>query len=142
MESYHQGRWVVFRTVLHIDKVYGHGYGVEDHFSEIVDTGERIVKIIDEKAGYIRPDQNDLPEVFGRYLGHYSVLKRLYDRVRARLEHSSRDSDDAWSNDPQKTPIAVNDAAKVPREIDGLVTAGFIAIREELNAWRAQSGNA
>ena len=142
MEIYHQGRWVVFRTVFHIDQIYGQGYGVEDHFSEIVATGERIVKIIDEKAGYIRPDQNDLPEVFARYLAHYSVLKRLYDHVRARPEHSSRDTDEAWSNDAQKPPIAVIDAAKFPREIDGLVTAGFLAIREELNAWRAKAGNA
>jgi hypothetical protein len=132
----------VFRTLLHIDKVYGQGYGVEDYFSEIVATGERMVKIIDEKAGYIRPDQNDLPEVFGRYLAHYSVLKKLYDHVKSGSEHSPRDTDDAWSTVPQRPPIAVIEAAVFPREIDGLVTAGFIAIREELNAWRAKAGNA
>lgn len=142
MEIYYQGRWVVFRTLLHIDKVYGQGHGVEDYFSEIVATGDRMVKIINEKAGYIRPDQNELPEVFGRYLAHYSVLKRLYDHIRARSETLPRETDDIWSSGSQRPPIAVIEAAVFPREIDGLVTAGFIAIREELNAWRAKAGNA
>jgi hypothetical protein len=49
-------RWVRFRTVLHISKVYGCAYGVEDYFNAIANIGARMVKVIEEKAGYA-PEQ-------------------------------------------------------------------------------------
>jgi hypothetical protein len=135
MEIHSNGRWVLFRTLLHIEQVYGRGYGVDDYFSEIVETGGRMVKTIQEKAGYVRPEQNDLPAVFGRYLAHYSVLKRLHDHVTAQYGGAS-----SGAHNP-KPPIAVIEAAVFPREIDGLVAEGFWAITEELNSWRVKAGS-
>ena len=121
------GSWDRFRTVLHIDEVYGRGYGIEEYFDEIVKIGGLITKVISEKAGYARPDSSDLLAVFGRYLAHYSVLERLHCQVKARHleEGSSLDNE-----------IVVDGRAAFPHEIHGLVEQDFMAINQELSEWR------
>jgi hypothetical protein len=60
--------WERFRTVMHIDQVYGRGFGVETYFDEIVSIGARIVTIIEQNAGYARPEEEQLMNVFAKYL--------------------------------------------------------------------------
>jgi len=121
------GSWDRFRTVLHIDEVYGNGYGIEEYFDEIVKIGGLITKVISEKAGYARPDSSELLAVFGRYLAHYSVLERLHYQVKA------RHSEDGSSLDNE---IVVDGRAAFPHEIHGLVEHDFLAINQELSEWR------
>ena len=135
------GKWVRFRTLLHFELVYGQGYGTDDYFSEIVEIGSRMVKVIQEKAGYIRPEQTELSNVFGRYLAHYSVLKKLHDYIRAEHKPAPLGGDDIPTHQFRKPPIAVIEAAVFPRDIDGMVTDGFLAITGELSSWRAKGGS-
>lgn len=83
-------QWIRFRTVMHIGEVYGRDYGIEDYFDELVVIGGRIVDVIEQKAGYARPDQPDLPSVFGKYLAHYSVLNRLHSAMKAKYAPPSQ----------------------------------------------------
>lgn len=114
--------WVTFRTIMHLQEVYGKGYGVEPYFDEIVSIGEQIVKVIHDKAGYARPEELELSEVFGKYLAHYSVLTKLHAALK----------------DPSKT-IPVDQWAVFPNEIHGLVAKGFNAISDDLMEWRARA---
>jgi hypothetical protein len=126
-----KGQWGRFRTIMHIDKVYGQNYGIEDYFDEVVSIGGRIVKVITEKAGYVRADQSELAAVFGKYLAHYSVLERLHSHMKARR--------DAKAHDQPSETIKVDESAVFPLEIQRLVDAGFGAITRELNEWRARA---
>jgi hypothetical protein len=126
-----KGQWGRFRTIMHIDKVYGQNYGIEDYFDEVVSIGGRIVKVITENAGYVRADQSELAAVFGKYLAHYSVLERLHSHMKARR--------DAKAHDQTSETIKVDESAVFPLEIQRLVDAGFGAITRELNEWRARA---
>lgn len=114
--------WVPFRTIMHLHEVYGKEYGVEPYFDEIVSIGGQIVKVIHDKAGYARPEELELSEVFGKYLAHYSVLTQLHAALK----------------DPSKK-IPVDQWAVFPNEIQGLVDAGFNAISGDLMEWRARA---
>lgn len=125
------GQWVRFRTIMHIRKIYGQKYGIEDYFNELVAIGGRMVKVIAEGAGYVRPEQSDLVSVFGKYLAHYSVLDRLHSHMKAQW--------DAPVHGVSAPTIEVDESAVFPQEIQGLVDAGFGAITRELNEWRAKA---
>ena len=135
------GKWIPFRTILHIDEVYGKNYHVDDYFDAVVAIGAGIVKVIEENAGYARPEQSDeVLSVFGKYLAHYSVLERLHSQTKEKhypseVPASSR----ARSVVSSKQTIAVDESAVFPKEIQGLVDAGFKEIIAELNAWRAKA---
>lgn len=130
-EIYLSGQWVRFRTIMHISKVYGQGYGIEDYFNELVAIGGRMVKVIAEGAGYVRPEQSDLVSIFGKYLAHYSVLDRLHSHMKAQW--------DAPVHGVSAPTIEVDESAVFPQEIQDLVDAGFGAITRELNEWRAKA---
>jgi len=104
--------WVQFRTVKHLDKVYGCGYGVEPIFD---------AKLISERAGYVRGDQDELAKVLGRYLAHFVTLRTI-------VEHAKNP---AASQAPY-----VNEGAVFPVGIQGLVDVGFRQLGEELRSWR------
>ncbi len=125
--------WTHFRTVMHIREVYGKGYGVEEYFDVVVAIGGRMVKIIEENAGYARPEQTELLAVFGKYLAHYSVLKRLHSDMQAPA--------DAGGNQQRGTvgSMKVHESAVFPREIKRLVDEGFEAINKELLEWRSRA---
>ena len=125
-----EDRWRRFRTVLHIDKVYGHAFGVEDYFDGIAAIGARIVKVIEENAGYARPEQRDLVSLFGRYLAHQAVLERLIKHHKSRLDNPSL----------VLAPMSVDESAVFPAEIQTVIDTGYHSITEELNAWRARAG--
>src|SRR5262249_30148832 len=38
------GKWVQFRTILHLEQVYNQGYGVESYFDAMLSIGDQIVK--------------------------------------------------------------------------------------------------
>jgi hypothetical protein len=130
-EIFLSAQWVRFRTILHIGNVYGCGYGIESYFDGVVACGARMVKVIEEKAGYIRPEQGELGSVFGQYLAHYSVLEKLHAYVKAKREDQPE----------EPLPMAVVESAVFPTEIDMLIDSGFQAIRAELEIWRARAGS-
>jgi len=128
------GEWTRFRTVLHLAEVYGRGFGIEDYFDEIVAIGERIQKIIAERAGFVRPDDSELLMVFGRYLAHYAILKRLHSELKVR-----RDAGDSMQKPATSVPMKVQESAVFPHEIHELVKKGFEAISTDLMDWRRKA---
>lgn len=123
-------QWGMFRTIVHIDEVYGRAYGVEAYFDEVVAIGGRIVAVIEQKAGMARPDQPDLPEVFGRYLAHYSVLRILHAQKKAMYLGTAST---AATSQPA-SQISVMEVAAFPIELQGLVDKGFDAVNKDLKA--------
>lgn len=114
-------QWTRFRTVQHLPEVYGKMYGVEPYFDDVVAVGERMADVIREKAGYARSEDSDLLVYLGKYLGHFFVLKRLYERAKAGQE------------------IVVNEAdraATFPKKIQKLVCEGFAEINKQVMEWR------
>jgi len=133
-------QWVRFRTIMHIGEVYGRNYGIEDYFDEVIAIGGRMVTVIAEKAGYARPEQSDLVSVFGKYLAHYSVLDRLHSGMKTKHETPGRGGDALnQTHDASAPAIVVDESAVFPKEIQGLVDAGFDAIVTALNEWRAKA---
>jgi hypothetical protein len=128
------GQWERFRTVLHLGEVYGRRFGIEDYFDEIVAIGERIQKIVAEKAGFARPDDSDLLLVFGRYLAHYAILRRLHSELKARLG-----AGDSIEGSTTSVPMKVQESAVFPHEIQDLVKNGFEAISKDLMEWRRRA---
>ena len=114
-------QWVRFRTVEHIAEVYNRGYGVEPYFNDVVDVGQRIVGLIQDKAGYARQEDGQLILVMGQYLAHFFVLKRLLERVRA-------------NESPHES--FVDKFATFPAEIQELVNKGFQEINKQVIEWR------
>jgi hypothetical protein len=130
--------WTRFRTVLHIAEVYGKGYGVEGYFDELIGIGKRMVKIIEAKAGYVRPEQKELHSVFGQYLAHYAILMRLHSARKARFQL------DALGGGPLVPvtfidPSKIHESAAFPQRIQDLVDDGFTNTNNELQAWRAKA---
>lgn len=136
------GHWVPFRTIMHIGEVYGQNYGIEDYFDELVAIGGRIVTVIAEKAGYIRPEQSDLVSVFGKYLAHYSVLGRLHSQIRDQYNASTQSGGNSENQECDRSTqvMTVDESAVFPKEILSLVDAGFEAISQELNSLGAKAG--
>lgn len=115
------GEWTQFRTVRDLGAVYNKGLKVEPCFDAVVAVGERMAKLIEEKAGYARPDDTELVRVMGVYLAHYAVLSRLHSAARK-------------GEDIQ--PTVGDQQATFPLEIQKLVNDGFDAINAEVMRWR------
>jgi hypothetical protein len=130
------GRWVRFRTVLHIFEVYGKGYEVEAYFDEIVAIGAEMVKIIHEQAGYARAEEEDLMTVFSKYLAHFAVMKAMHDAAKARVSPQTP----AVQGAPvvPHTP-GVNPSAAFPYAIHPLINQGFEAISSDIRQWRQRA---
>lgn len=128
-QIYVNDEWVIFRTITHINEVYGKGYGIESYFDELVDIGSRMVNIVENKAGYVREDQSELADVFGKYLAHYTVLCQLHKQMKKSLETQEKTSI------LQKPSMPVDHTAAFPREIQGLVQKGYQKLNKELNSW-------
>jgi hypothetical protein len=131
------GNWTRFRTVLHIDQVYGHDFGVDTYFDEIVKIGERIVGIIEGNAGYARPEEAELMEVYAKYLAHYAVLQAVHRtaRLRARVARSKQPATSA----AVAKAIVVDQAAVFPEELQTLIEKGFNALTGEVAAWQQKA---
>lgn len=115
------GQWLRFRTVKHFAEVYKKGYGVEPYFDDVIEVGERLADTIREKAGFARPEDNDLVHVMGDYLAHYLVLKRLHNRIiKGEALHLS----------------SADEQAVFPNKIQKLVDEGFHAINKQVIEWR------
>ena len=114
-------KWVRFRTVRHLDEVYNKDYGVEPYFDDVIDVGSRLAKVIRQKAGFARQDDNDLVQVMGEYLAHYLVLKRLHDRAKSGEEIHMN---------------AADEQAIFPNRIQELFDKGFKSINQQVMEWR------
>ena len=125
-----------FRTALHIRTVYGKGYGVDQYFDEIVATGARIVKVIEEKAGYVLPEQHTLPAVFGQYLAHYAILQLLHSQVKNDTA-STRENTSAVAASKQTTRI--DESAVFPLELPAQISQGFTILTKALQEWGSKS---
>jgi hypothetical protein len=118
------GEWEGFKTVRDLGAVYNQGLNVEAYFDAVVEVGERMGKLIEDKAGYARPDDTELVKVMGVYLAHYSVLSRLHK---------------AAQNKERVEPTAGDQEATFPLEIQELVNKGFNALNKEVMAWRKRA---
>lgn len=131
------GEWERFRTVLHISRVYGHRYGIDTYFDEIVRIGGSMVEIIKQQAGYSRPEESELMMVFARYLAHYAILNHVHEEAeqqRAKHEHvasSKTNGDDS--------ALVVDLSATFPEEIHGLINRGFAALTTSVQGWRQKA---
>jgi hypothetical protein len=128
---YLNGAWVDFKTILHLEHAYARRYGIEPYFDEVVAIGARMVAVIEGKAGYVRPEQKDLVQVFGKYLAHFRVLERLHAAMKARQQSVEHGNASSISD-----TMGVDESAVFPKEIQGLVDKGFEALNKELSEWR------
>lgn len=62
---------------------------------EIVEIGEKISKLILDKGGLAKSDNNDLIDALSEYLGHYSILKDVYSKA---LQNPSQLNQVRYSN--------------------------------------------
>lgn len=131
--------WERFRTVMHIDEVYGQNYGVETYFDEIVAIGARTVRIIEQNAGYARPEEKELMDVFAKYLAHFAVLEHLHGLARKRLEYFLHQTSEIADQGSGLAPMKVDVSAVFPNELHGLMTAGFSALTEDIEQWRQKA---
>jgi hypothetical protein len=135
------GTWERFRTVMHISQVYGKGFGVETYFDEIVSIGARIVTIIEQHAGYARPEEKGLMPVFAKYLAHFAVLKHLHDEAKAKIAAESASSNNTISvSDSPVQSLKVDLSAVFPEELHALINDGFEAIINDIGEWRRKAG--
>ncbi|WP_018014682.1 hypothetical protein [Teredinibacter turnerae] len=130
-QIFENNAWIDFRTVTHIDSVYGHNFNIEQYFDEIIKIGERMVKIIEDKAGYVREDQPELAEIFGQYLAHYAVLRKIHHERQRVFNNPKYDKE-------QSTTISADESAAFPRNIQKLVQKGYKDLNTELNNWGEQ----
>lgn len=128
-QIFDNNEWVVFRTITHIEKVYGKDYGVEKYFDELLGIGGRMVAIVENRAGYVREDQPELADVFGIYLAHYTVLCQLHKQMKKSFEHQGE------AIGSPRSCMPVDHTAAFPREIQGLVQEGYRKLNRELNNW-------
>jgi hypothetical protein len=130
------GQWERFRTVLHICRIYGHGFGVDTYFDEIVGIGQNMVGIIRKQAGCARPEEKDLMAVFAQYLAHFAVLKHVHQEAQ---EQRLRTENTSANEDPKDSPMAVDLSAVFPEEIHGLINQGFDALTQSVQQWRQKA---
>jgi hypothetical protein len=131
------GNWTRFRTVIHIFNVYGQGLGVDTYFDEIVSIGAQMVKIIQENAGYARPQERDLMVVFGRYLAHFAVLKAVHDAAKANVGTGQAGG---AARSATVTPLLqVNVSAAFPEVIHTLINQGFDALTTDIEQWHQKA---
>ncbi len=115
--------WTRFRTVKHLGDVYNKKYGIEPYFDDVVDVGSRMATLIRDKAGYARPEDDDLIKVMGTYLAHYAVLSRLHKRAQEGMIISTN----------------MDDEAVFPVHIQNLVNRGYQSINGQIIQWRNQA---
>lgn len=134
------GKWERFRTVMRISEVYGKGFGVETYFDEIVSIGARIVTIIEQHAGYARPEEKDLMAVFAKYLAHFAVLKHLHDEAKAKLAAGKAVGTHADAvSAPSVLSTKVDLSAAFPENLHTLINDGFEAITKDIETWRRKA---
>lgn len=126
--------WERFRTVMHIDQVYGQGFGVETYFDEIVSIGARTVTIIEQNAGYARPEEEQLMNVFAKYLAHFAVLKHLHGIAKSQLGNAR-----LHASDSSREQLKVDVSAVFPVELHDLINQGFKAITKDIEQWREKA---
>jgi hypothetical protein len=132
--------WTRFRTVLHISKAYGLGLGVDAYFDEIVAIARRIEKIIQESAGYARPEEEELMTVFGKYLAHVAVLKCLHQQMQKPIqEWPGADGRPLPEERDGSAGMVVDQEAVFPLRIRPLIYTGFAAITENIEKWRQRA---
>ena len=110
-----------FEAVKHLAEVYNKNYGVEPYFDDVIEVGSRMVDVIREKAGFARPEDDELVKVMGEYLAHYLVLKRLHERAKTggKLHLNAAD-----------------EHATFPNQVQSLVDKGFKTINQQVMEWR------
>ena len=128
-QIYLEGDWRRFRTVLHLNHIYSKPYGVEGYFDELVGIGNQMVNIIMKTAGYARSEEKEINSVFGKYLAHFAVLKRLHADIQS-------GSNKSLGSGSAMISLHIQETAVFPQEIQQLVNKGFEEINCELRSWR------
>jgi hypothetical protein len=124
---------------MHIGQVYGRGFGVESYFDEIVSIGKRIVNIIEQNAGYARPEEKQLMSVFAKYLAHYAVLKHLHDVAQADQARARSHANNSTTETDTLEVLKVDVSAVFPTELHDLINDGFQAIIKDIEQWRGKA---
>ncbi|MCK8663760.1 hypothetical protein M1M11_02560 [Pseudomonas azerbaijanoccidens] len=91
----------------------------------IIDTGERMAKIIEEKSGLVKPSSQVLIGCLGIYLAHLTALKDAYS-----LTEKTKKSG------PQRTHEAV-----FPREIEDLTRNDYDDLIGQIKEWETSVDN-
>ncbi|WP_170801257.1 hypothetical protein [Stutzerimonas stutzeri] len=88
---------------------------------EIIRTGQRMAKLIEEKSGLADPNNVALGSCLGRYLAHLTALKDAYKQA----------------NRSNSTPERIHNAV-FPREIQSLTRSDYDILRERIREWEQE----
>ncbi|MCO7543260.1 hypothetical protein [Stutzerimonas nitrititolerans] len=88
---------------------------------EIIRTGIRMAKLIEEKSGLVDPKNIELSGCLGRYLAHLTALKDAYKQAKSS------------NSEPQRLHNAV-----FPREIQNLTRLDYDSLRKKIEAWEQE----
>ena len=84
----------------------------------IIDTGERLAKLIEEKSGLVKPSSQDLIGCLGTYLAHLTALRDAYSLTQR----------------TKGTALRTHDAV-FPREIEGLTRSDYDDFIKQIEEW-------
>lgn len=84
----------------------------------IIDTGERLAKIIEEKSGLVKPSSQALIGCLGIYLAHLTALRDAY----------------SLTQKPKGIALRTHDAV-FPREIEGLTRSDYDDFITQITEW-------
>lgn len=98
-----------------------------------------MVKIIEQNAGYARPEEEQLMSVFAKYLAHFAVLKHLHGIAKAGLVRSRSRSNGSTIKTDSLDQLKVDVSAVFPTELHDLINAGFKAITKDIEQWRERA---
>ncbi|HBO3059427.1 TPA: hypothetical protein L4R55_005859, partial [Pseudomonas aeruginosa] len=85
----------------------------------IIETGERVAKLIEEKSGLCNPTNIELNSCLGRYLAHLSALKDAYKQAK----HGAPPTENRTYS------------AAFPREIEKLTRSDYDEIIKQIKKW-------
>lgn len=89
----------------------------------IIETGNRMARLIEEKSGLAIPYNIELNGCLGRYLAHLSALKDAYSQAKEKRKSSN---------------IRTH-SASFPREIQSLTRHDYDLICREINSWEVEA---
>ena len=108
----------VFRLISELPYLGIHHKAALPRVKVIIDTGERLAKLIEEKSGLVKPSSEDLIACLGTYLAHLTALRDAY----------------SLTQKPKGTAPRTHDAV-FPREIEGLTRSDYDDFIKQIKDW-------
>lgn len=94
----------------------------------IVSINQAVVRLLQDKVGFIRPSSVELSEAVGTFLAHQRILEDVYAAAK-----KLGDSDESTKN-PSTLPMY---STAFPRKFLGLVSDDVVVLRRELADWES-----